>query len=333
MIGIYEDNFIDFITKYLGKPKITNSNIICRCPWCEVDRKHHHHNHLYISLDKPIFNCFKSECNESGTIKKFIFKVAGTHQYNKYIDNNELENIKNYKKISTEKSIFKYSEDIKLPEIYSLNKFRNKIKYFKQRLLFAPFDITKIKGLILDVDEFISLNKNIIKLSDSDYKLLPYLQSNFIGFLLENKTKVIFRNIDTKNDFRYYKMNIQKDMDLLDYYKITHNIKESNLIVIGEGIFDIFNDHIFDYTGYRHIAYGYYCSLNQRFESLIKSIIFHDNLYNPNVVILSDGNIHINYYKKLKRKLKNFCENIEIYYNKNGDDFGDVICNPEKIYI
>jgi len=332
MIGIYNDSFLEFIEEYLGTPKITTSNIICRCPWCEIDRKHHHHNHLYISLDKPIFNCFKSECNQSGTIKKFIKKVTGTHSYSKYIDDSVFEKIKKYKKINTENSKFQYSKDIKLPQI-ELNQFTDKINYFKYRLMFAPFDIRNIKGLILDVDKFIQLNSNILNLSPADEKILPFLQTNFIGFLLENKTKVIFRNTDSSSNFRYYKMNIQKDMGILDYYKITHHLNDSNLIVIGEGIFDIFNDHIFNYTGYRHKAFGYYCSLNQRFESLIKSIIFHDNLYNPNVIILSDGNIHINYYKKLKRKLKNYCENIEIFYNKDGDDFGDMYCNPEKIYI
>jgi len=332
MIGIYKDSFIDFIKEYLGDVKITNSNIVCKCPWCEIDRIQSHHNHLYISLDKPIFNCFKSECNQSGTIKKFINKVTGTHAYHKYIDNESLEKIKKYKKLDTESSIFKFSSDIKLPKIKP-NDFMHKVNYFKKRLLYAPFDIRNIKGLIFDVKEFISLNKDIIKLSDADKKMIPFLQKNFIGFLLENKTKVIFRNSDIYSEFRYYKMNIQKDMELLDYYKITHNLKDSNIIVIGEGIFDIFNDHIFDYTGYREKAFGYYCSLNQRFESLIKSIIFHDNLYNLNVVILSDGNIHINYYKKLKRKLKNYCNNIEIFYNIQGDDFGDSFCNPEKIII
>jgi len=332
MIGIYQDKFIDFIEEYLGEVKITSSNIICKCPWCEINRLHHHHNHLYISLDKPIFNCFKAGCNQSGTIKKFINKITGTHSYSKYIDDEALNKIKNYKKLNFSNTEFVFSKDVKLPELHK-GEFPDKENYLRARLSYAPFDIKNIKGLIFDVEKFIELNNLQNILSDSDKKMIYFLQNNFIGFLLENKTKVIFRNTDKTSDFRYYKFNIQKDMDLLDYYKITHHINDSNLIVIGEGLFDIFNDHIFDYTGCRNKAFGYYCSLSQRFESLIKSIIFHDNIYMPDVVILSDGNISINYYKKLKRKLKNFCNDIKIFYNTHGDDFGDSFCNPEKIII
>ena len=38
MIGVYRDSFIDMLKETLGEPiKITNKNIICRCPWCEIE--------------------------------------------------------------------------------------------------------------------------------------------------------------------------------------------------------------------------------------------------------------------------------------------------------
>jgi len=333
MIGIYNDDFLEYLKNHLGDDiKISSKNIICRCPWCEADKTKRGHNHLYISLDKPIFNCFKSECNTSGTIKKLINKISGLSNISKYINDTELKKLKNYKKIDDSNTKFKYAKDFKLPKI-TKNEFISKVNYLRSRLSYAPFDIKNIKGLILDVKKFIYMNNLYDKLSDADKKMLDFLHDNFIGFLLENKTKIVFRNIDKHSTFRYYKMILQDDMNLLDYYKITYSINESDIIVIGEGLFDIFNDYIFDYTGYKNSAFGYYCSLSQRFESLIKSIIFHDNIYMPRVVILSDGNISINYYKKLKRQLRNFCKDIKIFYNIRGNDFGDSFCKPEKIII
>jgi len=279
MIGIYQDSFGDYIRQYLGEYKVTSTNIICRCPWCEMGKKASH-NHLYISLDKPIFNCFRAGCNVSG--------------------------------------------DFKL--------YDNKVKYLKSRLQFAQFDMREIHGLIFDFNQFVDINNLYDSLSVSDKKMQNYLQNNFIGFITENHHTIVFRNIDITSDFRYYKITLQKS-DMLDYYKLSHKNINSNLIVIGEGIFDIFNDHIFDYLGYRDIAFGYYCSLNNRFESLIKSIAFYDNIYDPDVVILSDNNVSIQYYKKMKKRLKNICSSINLFYNLNGKDFGDTFCSPEKILL
>ena len=332
MIGIYEDSFGDYIKEHLGDYKITANNIVCKCPFCEYDKKDDGHNHLYISLDKPIFNCFKAECpGRSGTINKFIKQLTGTQLRNTFIDSGELAKLQNYKKLNCKSSDIKLNKKFILPSI-NIDEFGDKENYLRSRLQYAPFDMRNIHGLIFDVNQFVALNNLMDSLNKSDMKMLSFLQNNFIGFITENHTTVVFRNIDTKSDFRYYKISLQKN-DLLDYYKITHNKLDSNLIVIGEGIFDIFNDHIFDYLGYRDSAFAYYCALSNSFEALIQSVAFYDNIYYPQVIILSDNNVSIKYYKKLKRKLKNICSNIEIYYNGNGSDFGDPFCSPEKILI
>ena len=71
MIGIYQDNFIDYLRERLGsEPKITAKNIIVPCPWCEYQEDKDHY-HLYIGLDIPIFNCFGPDW--SWCMVNFIF--------------------------------------------------------------------------------------------------------------------------------------------------------------------------------------------------------------------------------------------------------------------
>lgn len=329
MIGIYQDSFGEYIEEHIGKYKVTNNNIICKCPWCDYVMKSSTKNHLYISLEKPIFHCFRAGCGKSGTIKKFIKKISGTYLRNTYIDEKEFRN-KNGS-LDTSKSKLKSERKFIIPKLM-ITGFSDKRDYLISRLQYADINIKNIHGLVFDVEQFVTINKLQNNLSLSDKKMMPYLQKKFVGFITENHTKIVFRNIEIDTSFRYYKLNLQQS-DFLDYYKITHHDYDSKTIVISEGIFDIFNDHIFDYLGYRDRSYAYYCALSNRFESLIKSIAYHDNLYNPKVVILSDNNVSVKYYKQMKKRLKNWCSSIELYYNVNGDDFGDTFCTPEKIMI
>ena len=331
MIGIYEDSFGEFIEEHLGDYKVTSTNIVCKCPWCDYHKKNSSRDHLYIALDKPIFNCFRAGCGKSGTVKGFIKQISGTYIRDKYIDEDMMKKLHHNKSISFKKSELDLHTRFKLPEIRH-GDFPEKESYLSQRLQYAQYELKNIKGLVFDVNLFLDENKLHSKLSPSDKKMISFLQNNFIGFMTENHSMIVFRNIDIDSDFRYYKLNLQKS-DMLDYYKISHDIKDSNLIVIGEGIFDIFNDHIFDYIGYKDKAFGYYCALNSRFESLIKSIAFYDNIYNPSVKILSDKNVKVGYYKRMKKNLRNICSNIEVFYNVYGDDFGDTFCSPERIVL
>jgi len=331
MIGIYQDSFGDFIEEHLGDYKITPTNIICKCPWCDYHKKHSSKNHLYIALDKPIFNCFRAGCGESGSIRKFIKHISGTYIRDKYIDDDEMKKLHHNKKINFKDSKIDLYKSFLLP-VMTKGEFQQKESYLNQRLQYFQYELNNIKGLIFDVYQFVELNHLSESLSDSDKRMLDFLHNNFIGFMTENNSMIVFRNIDHNSDFRYYKLNLQQN-DLLDYYKITHHIKNTNIIVIGEGIFDIFNEHIFDYLGLKNKAFGYYCALNNRFESLIKSIAFYDNVYKPEVVILSDKNVSLNYYKKMKRRLKNICTEIIVCYNEYGDDFGDSFCSPERIVL
>ena len=98
MIGIYQDNFIDYLRDNFGvEPKTTSKNIIVPCPWCEYGTEKEHY-HLYIGLDAPIFHCFHGGCEIGGVLSKFMKKVAGHDVSEAFIDKDKL---KEYEKLKT----------------------------------------------------------------------------------------------------------------------------------------------------------------------------------------------------------------------------------------
>jgi len=333
MIGIYEDSFEDFLRDHVGNAlKITPSNIIMRCPWCEWDEGDKKHYHLHISTRGPIFNCVRAECNHSGMLSKLFKQLTGSaRDLTKYVDK---EVLKNSIEIKKDKSI----DHLKLrkfitPPIHRKD-FVEKIDYLKYRFHYSPVNIYDIHGLIVNPIEFFKLNN--IEINEQLKKSIDFIQRGYVGFLTENHTSIVFRNIN-KNEkkYRFRRVALQPAV-LLDYYKLQHDTeicRNSNTIVIAEGIFDIFDAHLFNYMGMTESAFAFYCSFSNRFSALLKSIAYFDNIYRPNVVILSDSNVKIEYYKRIRRFIKHLCNQVHIYYNISGGDFGDAYCSPAKIVI
>lgn len=326
MIGIYQDNIIDYLRNILGDPiKITSKNIIARCPYCEYQKIDKHY-HLYISTEAPIFHCFKGGCNQSGILSKLFKKLDGKDFSEKYIDQTKLKEIK--------------ENEIKLP-IHSEKKkiifpdlredvFKLKSIYLKSRLKFSKQDLSLIKGLVFDIDKFIEINH--IPLDDKLERIKSYLNSNFIGFLTENESVLVLRNIDTNTDFRYFKLFIS-ETPFLDYYKLYGSNHNSNHVIIGEGIFDIYNEQIFDYTGLRNQTKIYAAGLSTSFDSLIKSIVFNEMIFRLDVSVLADRGINLEYFKKIKKYNSKIIDKMTVFYNKIGKDFGDSEVIPEKFIL
>lgn len=327
MIGIYEDIFVQYLKDSLGEPiKITPKNIICRCPFCEHNQNKSHY-HLYISLEAPIFHCFSAECNKSGLFPKLLKKIEGKDISEKFVSEEKLkEAVK--EKIKNVKTGITYNK-IKLP-VLNENIFINKINYLKQRFKYSNIDITSIKGLILDIDEFIRINN--IQIDPRLFRIKEFLQSNFVGFLTENNTIAVFRNIDSNSSFRYYKIDLQTSL-FSDYYKLYGYNYNSNTVVLAEGIFDIYLEHIFDSTNLKNKAKLYAAGLSTFYESLCKSLVFHEQLFKLDVHILSDKGINLDYYKKIKRYNSHIIESLTVYYNKHGKDFADTPIIPERFIL
>lgn len=327
MIGIYNDDFIKFLNDYCGKEnvKIKSSNIIIPCPWCEY-RMNKKHYHLWISTDIPIFNCFHSGCPmKSGIIPQLVKKITGVDMSNKFVDQSLLKQ-KELKKAPIGKL-----KDIFIPEINE-DQFKLKTFFIKKRLGFNNIDVRSVKGLFFDINKFIDGNKNKIQFDNRTLKLKDYLHSNFIGFLTEHSCVVIFRNIDNDSSFKHFKIKLQED-EFPDYYKLNGTNPKSNNIILAEGPFDIWSEYVFDSLGLRQNTKLYAAALSPHYQSLIKSIVFNEKIYQLNVTILSDRDINLKYYKDLKFYNKHIINSLTIYYNKGGKDFNVFPIIPEKFII
>jgi hypothetical protein len=326
MIGIYQDNFIDYLKQYLGDSiKVSSKDIIAPCPFCEYNEKKKHY-HLYIFLDTPVFHCFHAGCNKSGSIAKLCNKLEGSDTSEKYIDKDK---IKENQKQNIKLSLPVESKPIILPEIMD-DTFKLKGLYIKGRLKYSIQNLKSIKGLIFDSNEFIRLNN--IKLDDRLLRVKDYLQTNFVGFLSEHNSVVVFRNIDEKSEFKFFKLYINQTR-YLDYYKLYGGDYNSNHVVIAEGIFDIFNEHIFDYTNLKKKVKLYAAGLSTSYDQLIKSLVFNEKIYRIEVSILSDRGIDLNYYRKIKKYNSHIIDKMEVYYNKVAKDFGETSESIEKYII
>jgi hypothetical protein len=327
MIGIYQDSFIDYLKNKLGDPiKTTSKNIITRCPFCEYQKEKDHY-HMYISLEAPIFHCFHASCEQSGTLRKFLTRLEGHDISETFVDKKQFEEISKKKEIFVDKEEGKIK--ISIPKL-NRNRFVEKEFYIKKRLKFAGIPTTKIRGLIYDVDKFIEMNR--IPVDETLFRLRDYLHNNFVGFLTEHNSTVIFRNVDHTHTMSFFKLKIQQS-NFIDYYKLPGNSPHSNKIVLAEGIFDIFSEHIFDSINIKNDVKLYASALSSKYLSLIHSIIFHEQIFQPEVIILSDRGIERKYYKKIKHFNKHIIDKMTVYYNKTGNDFNDIPVVPIKFVI
>lgn len=322
MIGIYQDEFIDYLKNKLGEPiKITSKNIILRCPWCEYNAKKDHY-HMYISTEVPIFHCFKANCEQSGTLKKFLRKLEGHDISEAFVDKDKLQEMSRQREIFVDKE--REQSRLVLPPI-NKSKFMLKDMYINQRLKFSRTSSTNIKGLIFDVNQFI--DENHIPVDETLFRLRDYLQSNFVGFLTEHNSTVMFRNIDSSHSMKFFKLKIQQS-NFLDYYKLPGNNINSNKIVLAEGIFDIFTEHIFDTLNIKDDIKLYASALSSKYISLVHSIIFHEQVFQPEIIILSDRGVGLDYYRKIRKYNPHIVDKLTVYYNKTGKDFNDTPVTP-----
>ncbi|MCK5605178.1 hypothetical protein KAR91_25025 [Candidatus Pacearchaeota archaeon] len=327
MIGIYQDNFVDYLKENLGGVvKITHKNIVCRCPWCEVGKERSHY-HLWIGLNAPIFKCFGPGCDQKGVVTKVFRKISGDDKTDVFVDKDK---VKEYvkQKVAFDRNVFQQIQ-VSLPELRP-DIFKMKYLYIKKRLKFHNVNLSSVKGLVFDVDKFIEMND--IAVDERLFRLRQFLQTNFVGFVSENQSICMFRNIDPTHQFKFFKMDIQPSK-FLDYYKLLGGKRFSTNIVLGEGIFDIYTEHIFDSLNLKSEVSTYASGFSVSYEALVKSIVYHEQLFRPDVHIISDNGVHLNYYRKVKRTCSHLINTMSVYYNRMGKDFNDTPCIPEKFII
>jgi len=166
LIGIYQDDFIDFLRQNLGDHiKTSSKNIICPCPWCEYQKERDHY-HMYISIEAPIFHCFHGSCEQSGTLPKLLTKIQGHDISEVFIDKSMVQEYSKQKDILADKD--EKLRNISLP-VLKPDQFPFKDLYVKKRLKFANIPTKLIKGLIYDIESFIQMNQ--IPMDETLFKL------------------------------------------------------------------------------------------------------------------------------------------------------------------
>jgi len=321
--GIFNKSFITFIENNLGKNILFKTkNIICPCPWCEFGLKRDHY-HCYISLESPLFHCFYAGCEKGGHISKFIKKIDSRKKEEEFIDNY------NNRRIFSVDDKKDNKKEFLLPEI-DTSKFIAKQQFLKRRFGFPDIPIKDLKGLILDFEKFLKINN--IKTEESFEKFKYFLQNNFIGFITDNHSIIVFRNIDSRSTFRFYKYVLYK-YPFFDYFSIRGGNPYSNKIIIAEGIFDIYSEWIYDSINERKNCLLYVSALSSKFSELIKNIMFSEDLFNVEVIVLSDKEVTIDKYKYLKKILNHVIKKLTVYYNTKGKDFNSfpIIWNKNSV--
>lgn len=333
---IYSEEFVELLKRKLKYIKENARNIIVPCPWCESENeiggnKRRGHYHLYISKEVPVFHCFKAGCSVGGHVSRLISKLKTDFRLEDFVDLEEVQ--KQKQKHVFKKNLCIFSQRFKIPEIKINSKNCRKLNYLKKRLGMSMDDeeLVKLKGLILNIEEF-RINNNL-SFPPIYGKMAEYIENNFLGFISDKHQMIILRNI--KDDsLKYIKLPLQTDyFGLLDYYSLVQNI-DSDIIIMSEGIFDIYGEFIFNTTNLREKAFIYAAGLSFSYFNLLCSILFDfPHKIRPNLIILSDSDVGINKYLIFKKKYNFLMKSLTIYYNKAGKDFGSFPIIPEKIII
>lgn len=301
------------------------TEINIRCPYCGDSKKSLNKARFYLKINpndnnKIVMNCFN--CPVKGVLDEEGLKLLGITD--SFLINGIISLNKSKAKYIGEK-IENIQFDIVIPKVKMKDK--SKIEYIQNRLgiKLNKEDIDKYK-IITSLKDFIKENTMYEIMCKPN--MLDYVDRQFVGFLSFSNSHILFRNINDKESFRWYKYPIsKKSTGQKVIYSITNEVdlftNEEIHINLSEGIMDIISinknldRHMFDID----IAVGgafYKSTINM----LIGMGFIGDNIV---LNIYSDNDIEstkLSFYKKDLSIYKNIFKEINIYYNKSYKDFG-----------
>lgn len=315
---------IDGIREVLKKCDIyvkeNSKNFVCCCPYCGDHKDKHKKGHLYVSKDDNIPVCHCWLCNDSWTISRLLTDLTG----DKHTDLIVPVNNKNYVRKSKSKI-----NEFKIPVLNPLE-FPLKSLYMRRRT-FNKMDIMDIQNLVFDIRDFFRINN----LRMGDY-VLPfeeeYIQDNMVGFLSKRNSILYCRSISDNVPIKFKKITLQKDIEGLDYYCLDNNNLDSNIVVLSEGNFDILGCYSLDTLNLKNVARAYCAGCTFSYEQLLKSVCLDFGIYKANVYILSDSDKNEYHYRNFIKNTKPFINQLNIYYNSLGKDFGNYPHSPVKVF-
>lgn len=320
----FKRNLITEITETIFPSGYKNHELGVRCPFCGDSRKDPTHYHLNIRInpddDYPlVFRCLR--CNTSGLLNSELLAMIGASSSEYGVE------LKRYNRLSCKKNgivINKKGIDLKIPKVEITDKVRQKHKYIENRLgLELSIEELSNKKIVYDFIGLMKYNK-INKLTTTKDKIIS-LQNDHVGFLSAKNEFINFRNIlDDKN--RYYIYKIRQSIDTTGKFYIMPNkvnpfSEKSITINIAEGVFDILGIyyHLFDKQEDNII----YSAINGAgYMNVLKYIISCGILCNVNINIFSDADREPSYYDRMIEQILPFVNNIRLFYNDIGKDYG-----------
>jgi hypothetical protein len=301
-----------------------NKELNVRCVFCGDSIKNANSAHLSIRInpddDQPIvFRCLR--CNSTGIFNGTTMTMIGLYS------NTNSTNLERYNRLSCKKhglSISKKGLNLKIPKLKINDNVLLKHKYIEDRL-----------GIKIDIEElhnnkiiynFVDLLKynNIQKIYGTEQHIKD-LQYDHVGFLSARNDFINFRDITGKHK-RYYIYKIMRSMDTTGkFYIMPNNIDPFNddikTINIAEGVFDILGIYYNILNKYKYNTV--YAAINgSGYLNVIKYILEQGLLCDVNINIFSDNDRPPDYYKNMVKTLTPFVNDIRLFYNSIGKDYG-----------
>lgn len=291
----------------------------CKCPFCDMNSKKRHLNILMDRNHPLIFRCFRASCGRSGVVNKKMGRTLGITNSslleaieNDYLKSSKTKLVPSY---YVNDFIEDYSYEVELHDLRDDTK-----EYFFKR---TGIKVDKYKSLFRicdNITKFISDNKGRFNAKKLYYLTkLEESGNNFIYFFNDTYTMLYYRQI---NGDKKGKMSLVDNVyDRYIRHKPYYFSSDKNpKLYIAEGIFDIINTYF--YTGNKKGSYiasnGFASTRNILFE-------FTKYIYLPDIVILSDNDVPIEKYQKfLRGQLDNRIRTLNILYNENDKDIGDI---------
>lgn len=237
-----------------AKDRAGNREVAINCPLCAREGRPDKGQHMYISLgynDSPplMYNCFRN-MDHHGQFS--ISDLEQLSDYPQYIDTDLYNKVCNLSKRVSQINRYRLNENKKLSinnTIYTnINKeMEIKRQYINNRLgIQLSYKDLADNKIIISLLDF--LNMNYINIYTRSQYTMQLLDRFFIGFLTNNNSTVIMRNVDNKNcpddsicKLRYIKYTIPTNPIDSGYYIIPSkcDIFKPISIYLAEGPMDI----------------------------------------------------------------------------------------------
>lgn len=332
-----------------AKDMASNTEVAINCPLCNAEGKTDHDRHMYISLGyngkPPMYNCFRNIEHRGLLTKSSLEQLV---EQSEYIDPEIMNELENEIKKSSNSRAYRLNRSKNFMIINPLAnispKSKIKLDYINNRLgLNLTYQDLVDKKIVLNLYDLLSYN-HITTLTRSKY-IADYLDEYFLGFLSNNNSTLIMRNLVNKDKInilperlreRYTNYNVVPLNGIpTGYYTIpcTCNLYEHIDVHIAEGAFDLLSVY-YNLCGQNNINNVYCCIGGNTYLNVMKYYLVDIGLMDVDFYIYIDNDITRNTLDSIKRVMFPLEEaldiNIYIAMNTypNEKDFG---VNPNHI--